>query len=116
MKFIGNPYDSSLRKTEHGKNLYNAWQRIRRLPHCNEWDTFPAFYEWAMQSGYTLGAWLRIIDRTDPYSPDNCWWHTPGDTDEEISYEWADSWNKTVNRIRKHYGMPPLEGTTYGDL
>ena len=22
---------------------------------------------------------------------------------------WAEEWNKTVNRIRKFYGMPPVE-------
>ena len=108
-------YDPALRKTEHGKNLYNTWQRIRRSPHCKEWDCYPTFYEWAIQSGYTTGAWLRLVDRNGTYKPDNCWWYIPGDQEEEIPPELADRWNKTVNRIRKYYGMPPLEGTEYVD-
>jgi hypothetical protein len=49
------------------------------------------------------------------YCPENVFWHTPGLTEDVMpTPDWADEWNKTVNRIRKHYGMPPLEGTEYG--
>ena len=110
----GEQYDPALRKTEHGKNLYHIWKRVRRYPHCEEWDYFQAFYEWAMQSDYTLGSWLRRLDDSKPFSEKNYQWYMPRDNylhDEK----WIDDWNKAVNRIRKHYGMPPLEGTDYGD-
>lgn len=111
----GEPYDPSLRKTEHGSKLYTTWVRIVSYPHIESWGYFPTFYEWAMQSGYEIGAWLRRIDTKGPYSPDNCVWYTPQEEKEYIPQEWADGWNKAVNRIRKHYGMPPLRGTTYVD-
>ena len=111
----GKPYDPALRNTEHGSNLYNIWLRFRRQPHCDDWDYFPTFYEWAMQNNYDNGEWLRLIDKTGIYCPDNCVWMIPNGAEFSLSSEWIDGWNKTVNRIRKHYDMPPLEGTNYGD-
>ena len=108
-------YDPALRKTEHGERLYTAWKSARKHPHCEEWEYFPAFYNWAMQSDYEVGWWLRRIDINKPYEPGNCVWYPSGANEKTVSPEWIDNWNKTVNRIRKHYGMPPLEGTKYGD-
>lgn len=115
-KHIGEPYDPALRQTEHGSKLYQTWRKVRQAPHLEEWGYFPTFYEWAMQDGYTTGAWLRRIDENEPYEPSNCQWYIPGETDKYVSPEWADTWNKTVNRIRKYCGMPPLEGTSYDEL
>ena len=114
-KYIGEPYDPAIRETEHGSKLYQFWRKVRRNPHCEEGEYFPNFYAWAMQSGYEVGAWLRRIDADKPYEDSNCFWYTPGIDDKKIPVSWIDDWNKTVNRIRKHYGMPPLEGTKYGD-
>ena len=110
-------YDPALRKTEHGSRLYNAWKKLRREPHAEEWDFFPTFYNWAMQNEYVVGSWLRLVDKTGIYEPNNCTWYFPDcdDDDPPPPASWADGWNKTVNRIRKYYGMPPLEGTEYGD-
>ena len=110
-KCIGEHYDPALRKTEHGSKLYEIWKRVRKQRYDDEWDYFPTFYEWAMQSGYTIGAWLRRIDE------DNYVWYTPGERNDNYLHDekWIADWNKTVNRIRKYYGMPPLEGTKYGD-
>ena len=115
-KRIGEPYDPALRESEHGSRLYQTWRKVRQSPHCQEWEYYPTFYEWAMQSDYTLGAWLRLIDEEKPYEPDNCMWHIPGLDEKNIPASWPDEWNRTVNRIRKHYGMPPLEGTRYDDI
>ena len=112
----GKPYDPKLRKTELGSRLYEIWRRMRQHPHCEEWDYFPTFYEWAMQTSYTMGLWLRIIDDSGIYSPENCEWYVTENKADRVNAEWINSWNKTVNRIRKHYGMPPLEGTNYNDL
>ena len=107
-------YDPALRKTEHGPALYNAWKRMRKSAHCEEWDFFPTFYEWSINEGYEDGAWLMRDDKNAPFDPDNCFWYHPC-TESRISQEFVDKWNETVNRIRKHYGMPPLEGTEYVD-
>ena len=109
-------YDPTLRESEHGSKLYQTWRKVCQAPHCEEWESFPTFLEWAMQSGYTPGVWLLRIDKNKPYEPDNCKWYVVGENDRYIPPEWAYKWNKTVNRIRKYYGMPPLEGTEYGDL
>ena len=115
-KYASIPYDPALRQTEHGSKLYQCWRKVRQNPHCDEWDYFPTFYKWAMQSGYQVGAWLQRIDPDKPYESSNCTWYTPVSNRNKIPNKWADGWNKTVNRIRKYYGMPPLEGTDYGDL
>lgn len=114
----GESYDPELRKTEYGKNLYHTWRRIRRHPHCEEWDYFPTFYEWAINTDYQVGAWLQRIDDSKPFSETNYKWYVTGDCSRNYLYDekWIADWNKAVNRIRKHYGMPPLEGTDYGDL
>ena len=110
----GDPYDPAIRKTEYGKHLYNTWRRIRKCPHCKEWDYFPTFYDWSLRNGYELGAWFRRFEVEEPYNEENSYWYTAGD---EYLYDeqWIADWNRAANRIRKHYGMPPLEGTVYGD-
>lgn len=114
---MGKPYDPSIRTSEVGQSLYMAWRRLRRYPHCEEWENYSDFYYWAMENGYTLGSWLLRTDNLEPYSPDNCLWYFPGTYMKvEDAPAWIDSWNKAVNRIRKYYKMPPLEGTDYDDL
>lgn len=115
-KFVGKPYDPALRKTEHGACLYAAWKTVRKKPHYEEWDDFTTFYEWAMQNGFEPGAWLKREDKNRQFDPQNCFWYLPRENNDRIPQEDLDKWNKTVNRIRKYYGMPPLEGTNYGDL
>lgn len=110
------PYDPALRQTEHGSRLYSIWKRIRQCPHCEEWEDFPTFLSWAMKN-YTLGARLRMINESGMYCPDNVEWYIHGSFNEESDYQvFVNQWNRTVNRIRKHCGMPPLRGTDYGDI
>lgn len=113
----GDAYDPELRESEHGSRLYGAWKTLRKHSYCEEWGCYPAFYHWAMQNGYTLGAHLRLIDESGIYCPENCVWKIPKCKmdDPPPPPSWADEWNKTVNRIRKYYGMLPLEGTEYVD-
>ena len=118
-KRCGEPYDPQLRQTEHGARLYNAWKKLRSNPHCEEWDWFPAFYNWAMRCGYTRRSWLRLVDESKPYCPENCVWrsaYSEESTPTADAKTWEYEWNKAVNRIRKYYGMPPLEGTNYDDI
>jgi len=108
-------YDPMIRKTPVGKHLYYHWKMMRKKPHTQEWDLFPNFYEWAVNRGCNPDARLLLIDTTLPYSPDNCEWKTKEEEEEAANAELVAAWNAAVNRIRKHYGMPPLEGTSYGD-
>lgn len=112
---MSKPYDPTLRQTEHGSKLYSTWRKITKSPHCDDWSYFPAFYEWAMQNGYEIGSWLKREDTDGPFSPQNCFWYFPHEKGTNFHKEDIDKWNKTVNRIRKYYGMPPLEGTKYGN-
>lgn len=114
-KCYGEPYDPKLRKTEQGSKLYQTWKKVLKNPHCDEWGYFPTFYEWAMQNGYEIGAWLKREDANSPFNPQNCFWYLTSEDGGGIPRESLDRWNDTVNRIRKQLGMPPLEGTTYGD-
>lgn len=116
-KRVGKPYDPAMRLTEHGSRIYQAWRKLRRYPYCEEWEDFPAFYEWSMRAGYSIGDWLRLIDSDKPYGPTNCVWYstTRAENPPPDMLAWEDDWNRAVNRIRKHYGMPPLRGTNYGD-
>lgn len=109
-------YDPNQRQSEHGSRLYQLWRKIKKLPHDEVWVDYRTFYNWAMESGYELDMFLRLIDDNEPWGPNNCVWIVHGSKKNYIPSEWADGWNKTVNRIRKHYGMPPLEGTSYGDV
>jgi hypothetical protein len=109
-KHFGEPYDPELRTSEHGSKLYTAWRAMRKHPHCEEWESFLNFYTWSMQNDYSLGARLHLLYDTKPYCPENCIWYTRHREEDDPlpPAEWAEVWNETVNRIRKHYGMPPL--------
>jgi hypothetical protein len=111
----GEPYDPEMRVSELGSRLYQTWRRMRKHPHVGEWDYYPTFYHWSIESGYSLGTRLCQVDESVPFGPDNCLWHIQ-EQSESSDKEWVYEWNRAVNRIRKHYGMPPLEGTNYDDL
>lgn len=115
-KCYGEPYDPEMRESEHGARLYQAWRRMRKHPHVEEWNCYPPFYLWAIKNGYVIGARLQQLNASAPYGPDNCSWYAKEFEDdcEPIPESWADDWNKTVNRIRKHYGMPLFGGDDYG--
>ena len=41
---------------------------------CEEWNSFEAFYEWAMHNGYSDGLTLDRISSAENYEPVNCRW------------------------------------------
>lgn len=105
-------YDKTLKETQEWKFLYNKWRWVLKQPHSEEFKKFPTFYDWSMAKGYMTGAKLERLDATKPFSPKNCLWVHPAIkqrpyTEEDM--EMISRWNKTVNRIRRHFGMPPLK-------
>ena len=94
------------------KQMYHKWKRILKLGCCEEWRDFEAFCRWAKEVGYEDGATLKKFNVTLPFAPGNCFFLKRDITGGIDPVEFNNRWNKTVNRIREHYGMEPL-GAVY---
>ena len=103
-------YGEKIKETPEFQFLYSKWLWLRRQPHSDDFKTFLIFYEWSMANGYMTGAKFKRRDPSKLFSPDNCLWvyrETNQKAYSEEEKEWINLWNKTVNRIRRHYGMKP---------
>lgn len=105
-------YPKEMRHSQDGEYLYGVYRRICRQDQHPEFENFISFYEWATANGYQYGMRLHRLDGTKAYSPDNCVWLPPVRPDrpfysEEDRKRIAD-WNRTVNRIRRHFKMKPF--------
>lgn len=89
--------------------MYHKWKRANRMGCCEEWKNFETFCKWALESGFEEGDTLKKINVTLPFAPDNCFWLKRDIASGFDPFEFSNRWNKTVNRIREHYGMEPLE-------
>lgn len=78
--------------TKHGKcrsSIYKVWCGMkyrcdnsrsanyhnyggRGIKICNEWESFPVFYDWAINNGYSNKLEIDRINNDGNYSPDNC--------------------------------------------
>lgn len=102
-------YEREIMESEEGQRLYARWySKINKNTDSPEFMTFLGFYKWAMESGFTIGAQLYRRDPKAPYSPDNCVWISGAKVARSSDSEFAMRWNKTVNRIRRYYGMQPF--------
>lgn len=107
-------YDTEFMKTEAGKLLYGKWRRIRSIGCCQEWqDDFMAFANWSINSGWETGSHIKRYSKAKDYSPHNCYWSSCSKKTNPTykASAFCAEWNKTVNRIRKHYGMEQFEVT-----
>lgn len=104
-------YDHTFMKTPEGTALYAKWRNIGRCGRCEEWDIFNVFCEWSMANGYQIGMQLKRFDGRKRFGPDNCYFDKVNGNHQygKISLEQRYRWNKTVNRIRAHYGLPLFE-------
>lgn len=48
----------------------------RGIQVCNQWEDFAAFYNWAINNGYSEKLTLDRIDVNRGYGPNNCRWST----------------------------------------
>lgn len=100
-------YDQAFLKTPEGKSIYSRWRNIRNQ-RCKEWDDFHKFAEWALSNGFSKYLQLKRHDNREEYKPGNCYFYD-ADNEYVIGADDIKKWNKTVNVIRAHYGMGPVE-------
>lgn len=102
-------YPKETTATEEGKILLCLWRRLKkRFEYADVFESYPAFYYWALNVGYELGMVLRRKNNDLPYSPDNCYFEMPKEDSKYYSLEQKvlmNKWNKTANIYRKAAGM-----------
>ena len=103
-------YDPELRTSEHGRRLYETWKRIRKSEHDASFENYQDFYNWAIANGYSLGDILMRRSASLPYDPKNCYWKASkrDDMSAEWAIDWCEKWNKTVNVLRRYFGLPEI--------
>lgn len=94
---LGRSTSCGCSRSTHGmtnSSLFNVWRSMkercinpnypnyknyggRGITVCSKWlDSFEAFYQWAIHSGYEKGLQIDRTDNEKGYSPDNCRWVT----------------------------------------
>jgi hypothetical protein len=75
---------------------------------CDEWlNSFDAFKEWALQSGYERGLTIDRIDNDGNYEPSNCRWATTLEQNNNRKSNRIETFNgdtDTVANLCRKYG------------
>ena len=106
-------YDKSQRETLEFKSLYGRYNAPKVRIYRDLFPTFQQFYDWSMANGFVCGAKLERMNYSEPLTPDKFIWIIPEATMTKITdadkNDFIDRWNKTVNRIRIHFGLAPFD-------
>lgn len=74
----------------------------RGITVCDEWkNDFQAFYDWAMNNGYSDELTLDRIDNNGNYSPDNCRWATPAEQNSHTRKSCLLEYNCEVRTLKE---------------
>ena len=82
---------------------------------CEEWQDFDAFFDWAMQNGYSDSLTIDRKDRNGNYEPSNCKWATQKEqqnnksTNHLLTYngetktmtQWADEYRMNFHTLKE---------------
>lgn len=88
------------------KIMLAQWKKVPTSERTGCWEDFSGFSQWAMAHGWTPSSHLTKHDQDLPHSPENSFFSEFSPADREL----LDRWDATVNKLRKHYGLPPLGG------
>ena len=117
---------ASKRMTTHGNSmtrLAGIWYGMRKrcgdpnskeyggrgIKICDEWlNSFQAFYEWAMENGYSNDLTIDRIDVNGDYCPENCRWatrQTQSNNTRANHYITYNGETRTLSEWAKHTGL-----------
>lgn len=117
-----------LKMTTHGhskERLHKVWKAMRKrcrnpanadyshyggrgIKVCPEWQSYPAFREWALDNGYRDDLTIDRVDVDGDYCPTNCRWvdrKTQGNNRSNNVYYAVDGETLTVAQIAEKYHM-----------
>lgn len=128
---------------QSGTRLYRIWQGIKERCHnenspdfknwgargikvCDEWkNSFEAFYQLAIENGYSENLTIDRIDNNNGYNPQNCKWSTSkeqsrnrrsniditiGNTTKTLT-EWCEIFNLSYGTVNARYHRLLASGT-----